>query len=215
MSWTAMNSGCRCSNCCCSASAGAHETKSSRSLPPICRPTLPSRPRDSRFRRSRIWVASAVCARVAAQASGDSAAPRGAAGGRRRRRARRWRGRGDAPSPAPMRSRGAWTRVACHSSAGPAVGARRRGSPALARVAGVAAPASWRCPGKLVAAVPNCSSNRSSRHSGRGRAPVSGEAQLPQPRADSVIARRGPTSRRGATPPVRGIPRNLARHGAP
>ena len=35
MSCTAMNSGCRCSNCCCSARSGAQETNNSRSLTPV------------------------------------------------------------------------------------------------------------------------------------------------------------------------------------
>ena len=80
MSWTAMKLGCRCSNCCCSASAGAHETKSSRSLPPIWRPISSFSVARYSVSSSSSWVASAVWARVAAQASGDSARGAEAAG---------------------------------------------------------------------------------------------------------------------------------------
>ncbi len=69
-----MYSGFRCSNCCCSASAGSHDTNSSRSLPAIWRPISAFHWQGSRPRRARIASAIDVCARVACQPSGAGCA---------------------------------------------------------------------------------------------------------------------------------------------
>ena len=140
MSWTAMNSGCRCSNCCCSASAGSQETNSSRSLPPIWRPissfsaasiVLVRRGTGSRARSGRAWMPRRRAIRAAAaEAAGDGAAdscgvpPAGCCA-----RARH--------SSTPFGWR-AWTRVACHSS----ISSCEAGSARVAcHSSGVAAPA--------------------------------------------------------------------------